>query len=85
MYSFSNLFIFEWGFDATYPPKGKIWTFPITLAKIYGITALAVDNAISAVDDGATRVRTYNTTQATFSNSYKNRAVPLFYSVIGQT
>ena len=85
MYSFSNLFIFEWGFDATYPPKGKIWTFPIALSKIYGITALAVYNVISTENDGATRVRTYDTAQATFSNGFTGRTAPLFYSVIGQT
>lgn len=85
MYSFSNLFVFEWGFDDAYPPKGQIWTFPIALSKIYGITALAVYNVISAENDGATRVRTYNTAQATFSNGFMNRTAPLFYSVIGQT
>ena len=85
MYSFSNLFIYEWGFDAAYPPKGKIWNFPIALSKIYGITALNVCNAKSAENDGATRVRTYNTAQATFASGFGSKSVPLFYSVIGQT
>ena len=80
----SNLFIYEWGFDAAYPANGKIWTFPVALSKIYGITAIHVYNAKSAADNGIVRVRTYNTVQATFANGSATTALPLFYSVIGQ-
>ena len=80
----SNLFIYEWGFDAAYPPNGKIWTFPVALSKIYGFTAIDVYNLKSTSGDGAVRVRTYDTTQATFSNGSGSASRPLFYSVIGQ-
>jgi len=81
---FSNGLIFEWVYFASYPADGGIyWTYPIAVTTVLHLNACNVYNDTAHPDDGTTRIRTYSTTNANFTNGSISANIPIFCMLIG--